>query len=81
MIWIGWGRYGKGHTMNLKEGLAITETQSYGEIDTNGIELNGQTTLTERFEERHVNASYEVVNKSITDGCIHNKVEEYRRLG
>ena len=61
--------------------LAITATQPYGDVDTNGIELHGQTTLTERFEEHQVDGMQEVVNKSITDGCIRNKEEEHRRPG
>ena len=80
MDWLGTIRK-RTHNEPERGKLAITETQPYGEIDTNGIELNGHTMLTKRFEERQVNAMHEVVNKSITDGCNRNKVEEYRRPG
>ena len=68
--------------------LVITTTQLYGEIDTDGIEFHRQTMLTKRFEERQVVGIQEVVNKSITEICIHDKEtgiaiieEENRRQG
>ena len=65
--------------------LETAATQLYGEIDSDGNELNRQTTLTERSEESPAVGNCEVVNKSITNTCIYGaetgiaKIEEEQR--